>query len=204
MFLFKKKITFPQFVANLIKYQFDFIEQNFDKFVDLDDEYKVLKLKNRKDLYSLVDCLILADLNVGCIIHLTNKITSHDVGYVVGSTYVRFLSEYKKLDIKEVEDRSEKYLKFFDFFENFQEIRKNEIEERKRLGGHPVEIKNDAERLQADLCSAFAEYFMSKFPSDQKDVAREGRNFAAFKFAMAIVKADLIGTTLKEFSIDWS
>lgn len=185
-------------------YQFNFVEQNFDKFIDLDDEYRVLTAKNKKDLRYIVDILILADLNVSCNIHLSNKITNHDIGYVVGSTYVKFLSEYKKIDIKVAENRGKKCIEFFEFFEDFQERNKKEMEERKRAGGHPVEIKNEAERIQADLCSAFAEYYTNRILSTHQKETEQGKHFAAFKFAMALVKADLVKTMLKEFSIDWN
>jgi len=205
MSLFKKKIKFAQFVADEMKYQFDFIEKNFDKFIELDDEYKALTLKDKEEIHSLVDVLILADLFVGCSIHLSSRIASSDIGDIIGEIYIsKYLNEYKKIGMKEIDEKNNKMLDFFDFFLNYREQREKDIEERKKSGGHPVEIKNDAEKMQADLCVAFAEYYTDKIASNQQKETKQGRNFAAFKFAMAIVKTDLIGTSLREHTIDWS
>lgn len=201
MSLFKKNIKFSQYIADLIKFQFNYIEQNYNKFIDLDDEYKALTLKDKEKLRSIVDDLILADITVGCIIHFSNKITNEDIGYVISSIYVKFLHEYKNIEIKEIENRSNKYLEFLQFFEDYQERRKIDIEERKKLGEHPIEIENDAERMQADLCIAFAEYYTDKIIGEQKAEIKRGMNFAAFKFAMSLIKSDIVKTTLKEFSI---
>lgn len=203
MSLFKRKVKFSQFIADLMYFQLNFVESNFENMVILADEYKVLTESDKKDLYSIADFLMLADLTVGCIIHLSNKITNEDIGYVISSIYVKFLNDNRKIGIKEIEKKGEKYLEFLEFFEKYQEQNKKEIESRKQAGGHPVEIKNDAERMQADLCVAFAEYFTDKIATNKQSETKQGRNFAAFKFAMGVVKADFVKLALKECNIIW-
>ncbi len=49
MGLFKQKIDFSQFLADLISFQYDFLENNFNKLIVLADEFKVLTEKDKED-----------------------------------------------------------------------------------------------------------------------------------------------------------
>lgn len=47
MSIFKKKIDFSQFLADLISVQFEFLEKNFDKLIILADEFGVCSISIR-------------------------------------------------------------------------------------------------------------------------------------------------------------
>jgi len=212
MNLFKKKIEFPQFIANLIKFQFDLVDRNFEKWVVMDDEFKVLTSEDKKKLHQITDYLILADIHFGCLIHLSNKISrkisddgvGYYFGYVISSTYVEFLYNYRKMDIKDAQAKGKKFTEFWDFFAKHSEKAKKMTEEYKKSGGHPIEIKDDGDRAKADLCSAFGEYYSIKIGNGATEPnGIDGRNYAAFKFAMAMTKADLVGYWLKEYKVEF-
>jgi hypothetical protein len=49
MSIFKQKINFSQFLADLIILQCDFLQNNFNKLVVLADEFKVLTEKDKEE-----------------------------------------------------------------------------------------------------------------------------------------------------------
>jgi hypothetical protein len=49
MSILKKKIDFNQFLADLITFQCDFLEGNFDKLIILADEFNVLMEKDKQE-----------------------------------------------------------------------------------------------------------------------------------------------------------
>jgi len=116
------------------------------------------------------------------------KISSEDVGRVVGFLYTKYLKEVKKLNEKEIEKRV-KYLLdelITKIIENEEKIEKN--------GGSESDPK-------FALCHTFSTLYSGNNMIDENV---RGKEFAAFKLAKAIVKADLVGHMLKEFKIDFS
>ena len=66
MSIFKKKIDFGQFLADLITHQCDFLGNNFNKLVTLADEFKVLTEKDKEEFLDKAHELIIVDILMSC------------------------------------------------------------------------------------------------------------------------------------------
>jgi hypothetical protein len=181
----KEKIDFQQFFTKLVIYQSGFIEENFDKIVDFNDESKVLTQEDRKDLYSIVDIFMLADIWINCMIHLSDKLTWRDIGYATGSVYPPFVSCAKKINKKEAKNKLDD---FMDFFADYQT--------------RMLQIATDTPVLE--LCSKFADYYMKKIVRSEENIAVQEKHLAAYNFALTIAGSDVVGYMLKENIVDFN
>ncbi len=200
MSIFKKKIDFGQFVANLISFQLDFIENNFDKMAVLADEFKVLTESDKKDLYEKLHTLSVADILLECHINLSNKVSPQEINNFIAVMYRRCLVEYKHMQEKEAIDKAKRVLDLIDCME---EARKDPDQTRERASKKGYEINGVSEHDEQKylLCNGFSDYFAGK---DIKSENWEGKHFAAFKMAKALVKADIVRNMLKETTVVWS
>lgn len=184
MSLFKKNITVGQFVADAINNSISFYESNIEKMVELSDEYKVMGEKDKKELKEFGYALIIADLMLSGQINFGDKISNEEFGKLVAFIYVKFLNEVKGLEKNEIEKRTDSLEKLLDALESGED----------RADG-------TADGLRFLLCSVFSELYSA---GDLKDQKIQGKRFAAFKMAKAVVKTDLINIMLKEFKIDFN
>lgn len=177
MFLFKKKIDFVQFIADAIFGSMNSYDSNSEKMILMADEFKVLDKHDIEVLKELGYALIISDLMVGIINHFNEKISNEDAEKVVTALYVKFLKEVKSLDESQIREKISK----------LQELLWTKTD-------------NTQKDLRLRLCFAFSNLYSG---DDYKDQKHKGKNFAAFKLAKAIVKADLIKIMLKDYNIIW-
>ena len=112
---------------------------------------------------------------VGIINHFNKKISNEDTEKVVTALYVKFLKEVKSLDKNQIKEKVNKLQKVL-----------------------WAKTDNTQKDLKLRLCFAFSNLYSGENYKDQK---YKGKNFAAFKFATAITKADLIKTMLKDYDV---
>ena len=184
--IFKEKIGFTQFVANLIQFQIDFIENNFDKLVDLADEYKVLSKNDKNELKSKIQVLAIADILYGCHQKLSGNISPQDINNCVAAVHKQYLTEYKNIS----EDIATKQVVSVKSFLEYLGTQEYDNEEANKMNAHDKSLFY--------LCSSFAAYFAG---TNIKSKNYEGKQFAAFKLAKAITKGDLVANSLKRYSI---
>ncbi len=191
MSIFKKKIDFGQFLADLITHQCDFLGNNFNKLVTLADEFKVLTEKDKEEFLDKAHELIIVDILMSCNQNFYKDLSSEEVGEAVSIVYAQYLTEYKKIPKTLAEKKLEKVMELFDL------VYKAEEETQKR-GEHYEEISHkiykDIDKQKFYLCSAFSSYCVGE---DIKSENWEGRHFAAFKLAKGFVKAGIVKSMLK-------
>ena len=116
MSILKKRIGFSQFLADLITFQFEFLENNFDKLIVLADEFKVLTEKEKEELLDKAHELIIVDILMSCYQHFHKKLSSEEAGEAVSVVYAKYLTEYKKIPKTLAEQKLEKVMELFDLF----------------------------------------------------------------------------------------
>lgn len=184
MALFKKSISLSQFAADAVNNSISFYESNSDRMIDMSDEYKVMTEKDKEELKEFGYALIVADLMLSGQIHFGDKVSNEEFGKLAGFIYVKFLKEVKNLTEKEIEKRTDALEKLLGSLESSED----------RADG-------TADGLRFLLCSIFSELYAE---GDIKDQKVQGKRFAAFKMAKAIVKTDLIKIMLKELKVDFN
>ncbi len=199
MSTFKKRVEFSQFIANLISFQLDFVENNFDKMAILADEFKVLTASDKKDLYEKLQTLSIADVLIECHLNLSDKVVPQEINNCIAVMYRRCLVEYKRMQEKEAIDKAKRVL---DLIEYMEDAKKDTEQTRERAGrrGYEMNKINERDEQKYHLCSGFSDYYAGK---DVKSENWEGKHFAAFKLAKAIVETDIVKTTLNDFKIIW-
>lgn len=185
MSFFKKKITLSQLIADSIFNSIHFYDSNSDKLISMSDELKVLDRNDMEELKELGYALIIADLQISCAVNFNDKISNEKIGEAIGFLYGKYLKEIKKITDEEIDKKMETFLKLLTLLET--------NEENDNVGFDKV-----SDSLKLLLCTSFAKLYSG---DNLKDKKAEGKNFAAFKLAKAIVKADLVGTMLKDFKV---
>lgn len=188
--LFKRKIYITQFIADIIRYRCDFLENNFDKLVELADEFKVLSPNDKEDLLEKTHALMIVDTIMGCNQNFYEKMNTEEVGSVVGSVYTKYIVECKNKPKSLAEKRIDQAIELFSFVESAENSPHN-------LNMGDDEIKNQ----KFYLCKGFSDFFAG---TDVKALNFQGRSFASFKLAKAFVKTDIVSTLLKEVTVTWS
>ena len=181
MAFFKKSIDFGQFIGDAIFNSVNFYDVNSEKLIPMADEFKVLDKDDMAELKELGYSLIIADLMISCQVNFSGKTSNEETGKAIGFLYTRFLNEVKHLDENEIKRKTDTLGKLLGAVE-----------------ANEKKPNNTEEELKLLLCSTFAELYSGE---NLKDKKVEGKRFAAFKLAKAIVKADIIKTMLKEFKI---
>lgn len=93
-------------------------------------------------------------------------------------------------------------MKLFELVLKAEEDMQKQNERNEETGYDPAyKISNEIDKQKFYLCSGFSKYYAD---NDIKSENWEGKNFAAFKFAKAFVKTDIIKTALKDFKIIWN
>jgi len=196
--LFKQKIYFTQFLADLITFQFDLLEKNFDKLFVLADEFKVLTKKDKEHFLDKAHELVIVDIIASCHQQFIN-LSGEEIGKAVGRVYGQFLIEYKKLPEAVAEIKIEKVMKLGELVEKAEEDTQKRDEHYKKIGykSYP-KIDDDIDKQKFYLCSSFAQYCAGK---DMKAENWEGKHFAAFKLAKGFVKGDIVANSLKHYAV---
>jgi len=199
MGLFKQKIDFSQFLADLISFQYDFLENNFNKLVVLADEFKVLTEKDKEDFFDKAHELIIVDILVSCSQRFYKNLSSEEIGEAVSIVYAKYLIEHKKISKILAEEKLGKVMKLFDLVGKAEEEVQKRDEHYKKIGykSYP-KIDNDIDGQKFYLCSGFSNYYAGE---DIKSENLEGKHFAAFKLAKGFVKSDIVGQSLKHYSV---
>lgn len=190
MSLFKQKISFHQFLADLISFQFDFLDSNFDKLIVLADEFKVLTDGDKKEFLDKSHELVIADIFISCTQHSNHKLSPEEIGKSVGAVYGQYSTTYKKMSELSAREKMENVINLLELANKLEE----ELQKRHDgMVGH-----TDDQKFY--LCSAFSEYCAG---GDSKSKNWEGKKFAAFKLAKAIVKGDVVMQSLKHTSVNF-
>lgn len=192
MSLFKKKIKFGDLIADMMEIQLGMVENNFNKFIDLDDKNKVMTVSDKEELHNMIDFLVLSYMSCGCINHLSNKIPEYDISFAISFIYVKYLKQYRKMETDAIMEKSEKFLEFMEYWLNYQ----GENSKNKEL--------TDIDELGFNLSKAFTEYYAEKVSSNQQKETEPDRKNAVLAYAMATIKGDLrdlVGLMLKEYKI---
>ena len=199
MSIFKKKIYFPQFLADLITFQFDFLEKNFDKLIVLADEFKILTETDKKDYLDKSHELIIVDIMMSCNQHFYKHLSSEDVGEAVSIVYAGYLTEYKKISKTLVEQKIEKVIKLFEIVCKAEEDIQKRNEHYKKFGykSYP-KINNDMDKQKFYLCNGFSKYCVGE---DIKSENWEGKHFAAFKIAKAFAKGNIVSNASNQYQV---
>lgn len=199
MFIFKKKIDLSQFLSELITFQFDFLEKNFDKIIVLADELKALTEKDRDEFLEKLHELIIVDILISCSQHFYKNLSSEEVGEAVSIIYADYLTKYKNISKTLAEQKLEKVMKLFDLVCKAEEDIKKRDEHYKKIGYKPYpKINNDMNKQKFYLCSGFSEYCAGE---DIKSENWEGKHFSSFKLAKGFVKGDIVGNALKHYTV---
>jgi len=111
MAIFKKKIYFTQFLADLVTFQMDFLEMNFNKLIVMADEPGVLTDNQKEEFLDKAHELIIADIIMGCKQRFYKKISSEEVGEAVSIVYGKYLLEHKKIPM-ELDNTRDSHLLF--------------------------------------------------------------------------------------------
>lgn len=200
MSIFKKKIEFSQFIANLVSFQLDFIENNFDKMVVLADEFRVFTENDKKDLCEKLQTLSVADILIECHLNFSDKVAPQEINNCIAVMYRRCLVEYKHMQEKEAINKAKKVLELIEYMEDAKKDTE-QTRERASKRGYEMNKINEQDEQKYYLCSGFSDYYAGK---DVKSENWEGKHFAAFKLAKAIVKTDIINIMLNECKITWN
>ena len=136
---------------------------------------------------------------IGCQQHFSKKISSEEVGGAVSIVYEQYLTEYKKVSKTIAEIKIEQVSKFLGVICKVEEKTQESDKYRKHIGHSPSHrIDNDIDKMKLHLCQAFREYCVGE---DTKSENWESKGFAAFKFAMAFVQADVVAHALKHYTV---
>lgn len=197
--IFKKKIYFPQLLADMITFQFDFLEKNFDKLILLADEFRVLTKKDKEEFLNKSHELIIIDIVTSCSQHFYRRLSSRDAGEAVSIVYAKYLTEYKNMSKTTTEKKLKKVIKLYEFVSKAEQNIKERDEHYKEIGySSNPKINNDVDKEKFFICSGFSKYCAGE---DIKDRNWEGKHFAAFKLAKGFVKSDILSNALKKYKV---
>jgi len=196
---FKETIDFRQFVAELITLQLDFLEKSFNKLIELADESKVLTEKDKEDFLDKAPSLAIVDITLQSTIRFRRYLTSEEAGEAVSIVYAKYLTEYREIPRTVAEGQLEQVIRLMELVGKAEEdVRKrNEYYRETGVKSFP-KINSHVDKERFYLCTAFAEYFAGE---DVKSESWLARRFAAFKFAKALTKADILAAALKHYKV---
>lgn len=201
MSVFKKKVYFPQFVAELITSQFGFLERNFANLIVLADESEVLTDSQKREFFDKTRELIIADIMMACQKYLCGRISNEEIGAVVGAVYGRYLTEYKRIAQTTAQQETNKVSEFLDLICRVEDEAKERHEHHEKIGYAQLHrIDNDIDKARLHLCQAFSKYCAG---GNARSENREGSAFAAFKLATAFVQGDVVGHALEHCSVSF-
>ena len=195
IFKSKEKVDLDQFIADVISFSLENLDQNFEKMILSCDEYQIADAKFKKIVYDTAPDLIISDIIFECVNDLSKIVSPDDLSSKITDIYARYLQEYKKLSWATVVERDNSLTAFGNKLEETLTARRKSEEYAASIG-HNMQKLSSHEDIQLGLCSTFA-----KICEGEDKNTIEGKSFAAFKFAMGLVKADIVKLYLKERSI---
>lgn len=199
MSIFKKEIAFGQYLFDLITYQVDFLEKNFDKLIIVADESKILTDRQKEDFLDKAHELLIVDIIMGCNLHFHKDHTSEEIGEDVSIVYAKYLTEYQKLSETLAEKKLEKVIKLLALWcKAGEQAQERDVHYKKMEYISPDRIESGIDKMKLYLCNAFCDYSVGE---DEESEDWQGRQFAAFKFAKAFVLSDIVGTYLKKVKV---
>ena len=80
MFLFKKRVSFPQFLGDLISAQCDLLERHFDKIVVMADEFNALTKEDKQQFFEKAHALVIIDIMMRCGQCFSENVSMKEVG----------------------------------------------------------------------------------------------------------------------------
>ena len=95
MALFKKRISFPQFLADLVSFQCGFLARSCDKLIALADESNVLTQEDREQFFDKTHALLVVDITMRCCQYFSAQVSSEEVGRGVSIVYGSYLTEHE-------------------------------------------------------------------------------------------------------------
>ena len=199
MSIFKKEIAFGQYLFDLITYQMDFLEKNFEKLLIVADESRILTDRQKEEFLDKAHELLIVDIIMGCNLHFHKDHTSEEIGEGVSIVYAKYLTEYQKLSETLAEEKLEKVIKLLALWckagEHAQE-RGEHYKEMDRFLPHGIE--SDVDKMKLYLCHAFCDYCVGE---DMRSGNWQDRQCVAFTFAKTFVLSDIVGTYLKKVTV---
>ncbi len=201
MSIFKKKIDFGQFLADIIKFQFEFLENNFNEMIVLVDEFGVLSEKDKDEYAAKTYDLLIADIFMSCNQQFYKKLSSEEIGQAVSAVYLRYMIDFLKLSERVAEGKVNDSLKVIKLAVKAEDDTQRQKEKNLEVGYKSAyEIDNEIDKQKFYLCRGFSSYCAG---DNMKSENWEGKNFAAFKLAKGIIKTDIVSLMLKDFKINW-
>jgi hypothetical protein len=196
---FRKRTSFPQFVADLISFQCEFLAGNFDKLIAMADELKILTTQDKDNFFHKAHALLMVNLLMSCRQHFSAHISQEEVGKGVGFLYEKYLTEVKRQPKAEVDGKMEDVLALIDLVSRAEESYCRRQAHCRDSGDTSVpKIDDPVKAAQLHLCQGFAEYCAGP---DMKTDVWQGRRFAAFKLAMGLVAGDIVGNALAQYRV---
>lgn len=199
MSIFKKETTFGQFLFDLITYQMDFLEKNFNKLLIVADESKILTDEQKEEFLDKVHELLIVDIIMGCNLHFHEEYTSEEIGEDVSIVYAKYLTEYQTLSETLAEEKLEKVIKLLALWCKAGEQAQEQGERYKEMDCIlPDGIESSIDKMKQYLCTAFCDYCVEE---DIRSENWQDRQCVAFKFAKMFILSDIVGTYLKKVSV---
>ena len=197
--IFRKRIYFPQFLADLISFQCDFLTGHFDRLIALADEFHVLQDADRKSIRDKTYELLLVDILMSSKRCFSGTLSSEAVNEAVSMVYAKYLTEYRHVPVVLAEQKLQNVLILYRLVYKAEESADTQHADCRDIGYTSFpKIHNPVEREQFYLCRAFAEYCAGE---DMKTENWEGKHFAALKLARAVVRSDVVGHALKHYTV---
>lgn len=195
--MFKEKIQFNQYISMTLQQTLHFLEEHYASLLPLADEYKVVDKKITDELYEKLQLFMVAHIVVECHIMLSRKLSAAEVSEIVTRVYCGYLMAEKNVAEADVELHVSPLMRLWNEFDK-EMLRQQETDEYNKSIGRTVKIQmNSDDQYRFHLCHAF-----SKWCKGDDSKTAEGREFAAFKLAKAIVKNNLPVALVKGYKIE--
>jgi hypothetical protein len=197
--LFKKRISFPQFLADRVSFQCDFLARSFDKLIALADESNVLTQEDREQFFDKAHALLVVNITMRCCQYFSAQVSSEEVGRGVSIVYGKYLTEHEHVPTALADQKLGSVLTLLELVDKAEKdvAAKNAHYKNIGLVSSP-DIANDANAEQFYLCSGFAEYCAGR---DVKAQRWEGKRFAAFKLAKGLVGGNMVARALSQYRV---
>ena len=197
--MFKKGISFPQFLADLISFQCDFLARRFDELIVLADESKVLTEEDRRQFFDKAYALLMVDITVRCCQYFSAQVSNEEVGRGASIVYGRYLMEHQHVPPVLAEERIGGVVALLNLMDKAKKDLVAKSAHHNTIGDAPsANIADDADAEQFYLCSGFAEYCVGE---DMKSECWEGRRFAALKLAKGLVGGNIVAQALGQCKV---
>ncbi|GEM_PF-2786581 len=199
MSIFKKSTYFPQLLADLITYQFDFLGQSFDRLMAMADEFNALEKRDQEEILDKAHELIIVDILIRCGHCFSRNVSNEAVGQTVRVVYAKYLTEYRNVAEPQAEQKLERVMTLYDLVHKAERETdaRSACNKRIECASFPG-LPRGLDAQQFYICRGFAEYCAGEHVKAEN---WEGRHFAAFKLAQGLVGGDVVGNALKHYRV---